>query len=59
MFAIKIKDRYIKYIEGSLKYVDNREDASHYKTLNGLKWAVEELKNRQNYTDVTYEQFGD
>ena len=57
MYAIKVKDRYIKFTDGRLKYVNTRDEASHFKTLNGVKWAIEELENQQNYTEVIYEEF--
>lgn len=39
-----------------MRYVDSREEATHFKTLNGTKWVIENLENRQNYSDVSYEE---
>lgn len=57
MYAIMIKDRYIKYVDGRLKYVESRDEASHFKTFKGVTWAIEELEKKMNYSDVTFEEF--
>jgi hypothetical protein len=57
VYAIKINEKYIKYNNGLMNYVETREEASHFKSLNGVKWTIEELEQRHNYTGVTYEQF--
>jgi hypothetical protein len=55
MYVIKIGEKYVQFNNGQIKKVDTVEDATHYKTENGTKWAIEEI-NRYNYKDVSYEE---